>query len=629
MTDKIKYLYSRCKNIIFMVLAFSIPFVIYVLTLERKLIGGDTTWYALQIPGMSLMVPTGYPTFSMFLKLFTFIPIGDLAYRLNLFSALFGGLTILFLFLTINRLIKNEILSLSSSLIFAFLYPYWHVANRLEFDTLNSFFIALVLFSAVIYSGIKNRKFLYFFFFSLGLSLTNHPIAFFVVPAILLYVIIVNPKIFKSAKAVLISILYFILPLLSYFYLLIRSRQGYGRVTDLVKLFYYITGRNVTGKLHGGHFFGKPLDHMLGVMGEYLWIIYDNFGPVLIIIALIGLGYIIKKNWKLGMCSILFIAFNVIVPPLYLPYTNDNYVLDSMMLVAIFTGFGFLFILNGSVWLFNKAAGKNKLARADIFLKYILIAAVLMTSIAFPVSQSTLYFKQLDRSEPHNIYKFWKQAFENMEEDSAIYVHATSENVGMFLDRYEYPDKNIDFYYSRSPGYSQENALKDFEAGKSVYFVGKEAVFKLMFNTEKAGRIFLVKRYGEFLQLYKTTSVFKSLEIDYSLDDKVKEFGEKFQIEFTIENKNPEPVQITSIELELPGNIGFVDVDPEGYIDQGPGMSRGIYMWVSDDYIVDPDSEINLIVYLQGTAPGKSLIDFRITTHDVYIEAGGIEIEIE
>ncbi|TET50120.1 MAG: DUF2723 domain-containing protein, partial [Actinomycetota bacterium] len=202
MADKIKYIYSRCKNIIFMVFAFSIPFVIYVLTLERKLIGGDTTWYALQIPEMSPMVPTGYPTFSMFLKLFTFIPIGDLAYRLNLFYALFVGLTILFLFLTINRLVKNEVLSLSSSLIFAFFYPYWHVANRLEFDTLNSFFIALVLFSAVMYGRIKNRRFLYFFFFSLGLSLTNHPIAFFVVPAILLYVIMVNPKVFKSIKAV-------------------------------------------------------------------------------------------------------------------------------------------------------------------------------------------------------------------------------------------------------------------------------------------------------------------------------------------------------------------------------------------------------------------------------------------
>ena len=58
-------------------------------------------------------------------------------------------------------------------------------------------------------------------------------------------------------------------------------------------------------------------------------------------------------------------------------------------------------------------------------------------------------------------------------------------------------------------------------------------------------------------------------------------------------------------------------------------MSRGMYMWVSDDYIVAPDSEINLIVHLQGRTPGKGLVKFRITTHEVYSEADEIEIEIE
>ncbi|HAJ95133.1 MAG TPA: hypothetical protein DCP02_02755, partial [Actinobacteria bacterium] len=327
--------------------------------------------------------------------------------------------------------------------------------------------------------------------------------------------------------------------------------------------------------------------------------------------------------------SIIFIAFNVIVPPLYLPYTNDNYVLDSMMITAIFTGFGFLFILNGSVWLFNKAAGKNKPLKLDIILKYILIAAVLVTSLAFPVFQSTLYFKQLDRSENHDIYKFWKESFEYMEENSSLYTYAFAENVGTFVGRYEYPDKNIKIYNSRNPGYTIDDVMRDFEDGRNIYFVGNLGMFKFRFNTEKIGRMFYVSRYTEFLQLNRVVSLFETLKIYGDPDKSKKAFGEKFPIEFTIENNNPEPVQITSIELELPDNIDFIDVDPEGYIGQGPGMSRGMYMWVSDDYIIAPDSKINLIVYLQGTAPGKGNIDFRITTHDAYFEAEGIEIEIE
>src|SRR4030042_2868284 len=152
MLQKVKNILLKRKVIIFSVFSFLIPFVIYILTMEPKLVGGDTGWYANQIPQMTLMVPTGYPTFSMFLKLFTYLPIGDLAYRLNLFSAIFGALTTLFLFLAINKLVKNEFISFIGSMIFAFIVPFWSVANRLDFDTLNTFFVVFLIFSAIVYS---------------------------------------------------------------------------------------------------------------------------------------------------------------------------------------------------------------------------------------------------------------------------------------------------------------------------------------------------------------------------------------------------------------------------------------------------------------------------------------------
>ncbi|MCK5567542.1 MAG: DUF2723 domain-containing protein, partial [Actinomycetia bacterium] len=202
-----KGIYKRHQLKIFAALSGILPFIFYLLTLERKLIGGDTSWYALKIPKMEVFVPTGYPTFSMLSKLFTYLPINDMAYRLNLFSAVFGALTILFLFLAAYRLTRNEPVSLLSSLCFAFVFPFWNIANRLEFDTLNSFFVVLVIFSAVLYQQKLKRSYLYFFFFALGLTLTNHPIAFFIAPAFLIFVIIARPDIFKSIKAVFGSII--------------------------------------------------------------------------------------------------------------------------------------------------------------------------------------------------------------------------------------------------------------------------------------------------------------------------------------------------------------------------------------------------------------------------------------
>jgi len=100
-------------------------------------------------------------------------------------------------------------------------------------------------------------------------------------------------------------------------------------------------------------------------------------------------------------------------------------------------------------------------------------------------------------------------------------------------------------------------------------------------------------------------------------------------VEYTVKNKNKGSIKISSLELELPDNIELMGVNPDGYINQYPGISGGIYMWVSDSYIIGGDDEINIIVELRGIRPGKSLIKFRATTSGVYVNCDDIEMEIK
>jgi len=627
--QKIKKLILNKKIVIFSVFSLIIPLVIYILTLEHKLVGGDTSWYAIQIPEMSLMVPTGYPTFSLLEKLITYLPIGDLAYRLNLFSAIFGALTILFLFLSINKLVKNEVISFISSMIFAFILPFWEVANRLEFDTLNSFFVILLIFSAIRYNENRTRKYLYYFFFCLGLSLTNHPLTFFMVPALLLYVIIVNPKIFKSVKAIFISILFFILPLLSYLYLPIRSLQGYGEVTSFQKFFYYVTGRAVTGKLHGGRFGGRSISVVFGLVKDYLNIIYDSYGIVLIIIAVIGLIFLVKKNIKFGVCSFLLIIFNFIVPPLYTGHALRNYLLGTMLIISFYIAYGFLLMLDVSNFLLNKLLGKKKKLKVGSFLKYFLIVVIFIFFAFYPFYFILNNYSVVDRSEPQEVYKFWDEAFYNMVDKSKVYVKVRSTNIGIFVNRYEYSEKGIEYVYHNSPEYTVENIIEALDKNIPVYFVGNSEALRLVFNTEQIGKTYYWDRYNETLQLFKVIEPIVNIEISYLSDSYTREFGEKFTVEYVIRNKNKESIKISSLELELPDNIEFIEIKPGGYINQGPGVSRGMYMWVSDSYIIGGEDKIDLIVELRGASPGKSLIKFRVTANEVYVDCDDIEMEIK
>ncbi len=622
-----KGIYKRHQLKIFAALSGILPFIFYLLTLERKLIGGDTSWYALKIPKMEVFVPTGYPTFSMLSKLFTYLPINDMAYRLNLFSAVFGALTILFLFLAAYRLTRNEPVSLLSSLCFAFVFPFWNIANRLEFDTLNSFFVVLVIFSAVLYQQKLKRSYLYFFFFALGLTLTNHPIAFFIAPAFLIFVIIARPDIFKSVKAVFGSILLFVLPLLSYLYLLIRSLQGFGPVTSFGKLLIYMTGRSVTGIVHGGSFGDKSPEVIWGVIGDYFKIIYDSYGIVLIVVAVIGLGHLFKKNLKLAITSVLAIVLNIAIASLYLSWANPNYCLNILLIMAVFIAFGFLLIIDRAGPLLEKLIQGRKAIKVDKILKIALVTALLCFFAFQPALLVYVNYGRADMSEPQEIYKFWDETFDLAEEDSKIYVLSYAGNVGIFVNKYEYGHKNIEFIYHQDERYSIESIMEDLAAGKTVYFVGNEGPINSYFYGAKVGRTHYFEWYDEPLKLYMVLG--ERIEVTASCDLLEVDFGKQFMVEYRIKNFIPEELRINSLELELPGGIEFVSVDPAGYIDQGPGISRGIYMWVSDSYIIDGEDEVNIIINLRATSLGEHIVKFRITTGNQYIEVPDITVNVK
>jgi len=121
----------------------------------------------------------------------------------------------------------------------------------------------------------------------------------------------------------------------------------------------------------------------------------------------------------------------------------------------------------------------------------------------------------------------------------------------------------------------------------------------------------------------------RNIIIEYIIDEYNKKIDEEFIIEYIIKNNKKESIKITSLELELPDNIELVEISPDGYINQYPGIDKGIYMWVSDSYIIGPEDEVNLVVKLKGVRTEKSSIKFRATTSKIYIDCDDIEIEIK
>ena len=78
-------------------------FLLYIRTLAPGVWGFDSAELATGVYTLGIVHPPGYPLYIILGKFFSFvIPVSDLAYRLNLMSAIFAAITIWILYLVIK-----------------------------------------------------------------------------------------------------------------------------------------------------------------------------------------------------------------------------------------------------------------------------------------------------------------------------------------------------------------------------------------------------------------------------------------------------------------------------------------------------------------------------------------------
>ncbi len=168
-------------------LLFAAAMALYARTAAPGLLDGDEGEFQTNIFKLGVS-HTGYPTFFMLGKLFTLlIPVGTMATRANLFSAFWGALAIVALFLFIRFLTRNSWAALFSSLLLLASRVEWSQAIIPRPYTLNSVFVIVVPLLFFLWRIGKIN--LTTPVFAFGLSLTNHRTIMWFGPAIAVFVL--------------------------------------------------------------------------------------------------------------------------------------------------------------------------------------------------------------------------------------------------------------------------------------------------------------------------------------------------------------------------------------------------------------------------------------------------------
>src|SRR5215204_3747155 len=167
--------------------------------------------------------PTGYPTYMMLTHLFTYLPLGDPAYRVNLASAVYGVAAVLVVYLAGLRLGGRAVAAASGALAFGLSGTFWSQAVIAEVYTFEAFLVALVILFVLLWRDRRDDRYLLLSAFLVGLSLTHHLTSVLLVLALPAFVFLIDRRVFSRTGLMLKSLGLFLLGLLPLLYLPVRA----------------------------------------------------------------------------------------------------------------------------------------------------------------------------------------------------------------------------------------------------------------------------------------------------------------------------------------------------------------------------------------------------------------------
>ena len=153
---------------------------VYGSTLYPSLPGGDSGEFIVAAQQLGVAHPPGYPLYTLLGKIFTWLPAGTVAWRVNLLTAVLGALAATVLARATWKATRNVSAGIFAGGLFAFSPLVWRYSIQAEVFALNNLFVAILVLLLVSYETDRKESTLGWFFFAFGLGLTNHHTLLFV-----------------------------------------------------------------------------------------------------------------------------------------------------------------------------------------------------------------------------------------------------------------------------------------------------------------------------------------------------------------------------------------------------------------------------------------------------------------
>lgn len=417
---------------------FVITFLVYLRTLAPTVayLFDDSLEFQLLASRMAIAHPTGYPLYSILLKLATFLPVGDVAYRANLVSALAAAGAVMFVYFA-GRLVTEHLFTANNplgdflvrvpavvaALVLAFGETFWSQAVIAEVYALQAFLTAMMLWLVLEWSwerrafdasggtlkrsGFASEISPVLIAFFAGLMLTHHRMSVLLFPALVVYVLCYDRSMFRQPVLLLKIALAFLLPLLLYLYLPIR-----GTVTSSLDGAYQNTPDGfinwILGTAYTVFVTQNPFNQTRDA-SYYFDLLMNDMGAWGLVAIVGGFVALFLRAWREWVLLTLALAGNLVFVLSYRVADINVFFIPTYVILALFFAAG----LAGAFWLlYYLFSNRTATAVASVGAAFLLLV---------PFSLYREHQPRVDLSNKLDVIEYGRQMLaQRMPENSTI-----------------------------------------------------------------------------------------------------------------------------------------------------------------------------------------------------------------
>ena len=477
------------------VLAFGLPFIIYVSTLAPTIYNLDSAELTTAAATGGLMRATGYPLYLSIGYLWSHIPIGDVGYRMNLFSAFNGALTIALAERIFRRWQINNWATFGALGLLAGATYFWALSLIAEVYTLHTALTAALILLLIRWSDHPTPLNLTLVGLVTGLSLSNHAATVLLIPGVVWYILACASRQALRPKTLALTLGSLLIGLSFYLYLPLRylaepafNYAGYYNANGLFHpinlttfegFWRVVTGRDFSWFMFSYNWRGLLIEGLIFI--KQLWRAFFVIG---IAPGILGMVVLLRRNWRLGSMLLLMFLGHALFYIDYRALDKELMFLPSYLIWALWIGVGFQWLLD---WIRNEREPSKKDSWI-LNLVHLVIAGTVLLTFAWN-------WPLVDLSNDWSVRERGEDIMQQVEHNALIFGHWDTIPVIQYLQLVEGQRPDIQTV-NRFQIYVEhiESMIRQNIRSRPIYIDSLIGTLGQTYQTEQAGPLYRLMR---------------------------------------------------------------------------------------------------------------------------------------